>query len=138
MMLGNLLNGNGEPIDLNDFQFEFLLATGETMEGVIELATVGSSGDFDSDGDVDGADFLVWQRTLGSNVSPLGSGADGDVNGVVDAGDLTVWKNGFDASNSSPISVAVPEPAATTLAVILLASVIVRRRDSLTLSTAVI
>jgi hypothetical protein len=130
MLLGNLLNANGDPIDLNDLHFEFLLATGETMEGVIEFASVGNGGDFDSDGDVDGADFLVWQRTLGSNVSSLGSGADGNANGVVDAGDLVIWKNGFRAGSSSLVSIAVPEPAAMTITVILLASVVSRKRLS--------
>lgn len=138
MLLGTLLDVSGELVDLNDLQFEFLLASGETMEGVIEFASVGTSGDFDSDGDVDGADFLVWQRTLGSNVSPLGSGADGNANGVVDAGDLAVWKNGFGASSSSPVSAAVPEPATMTLSVILLASVVARRSGPPTFATAVI
>lgn len=132
-LLGQLLSINGAPIDLSDLKFEFLLATGETMEGVIEFASVGNRGDFDSDGDVDGADFLVWQRTLGATVSPLGSGADGNANGVVDAGDVTIWKSGFSADRSAPVSATVPEPSSTTLAIILLALCIVRRSDLLTL-----
>lgn len=138
LLLGNPLDVSGELLDMDDLKFEFLLATGETMEGVIELDSVGNGGDFDSDGDVDGGDFLVWQRTLGSNASPLGSGADGNANGVVDASDLTIWKSGFGASSSSPVSAAVPEPATMTLAVILLASVIARRGMPLTFGSVAI
>ncbi|HYO25020.1 MAG TPA: hypothetical protein VEQ85_08720, partial [Lacipirellulaceae bacterium] len=52
-------------------------------------------GDYDRDGDVDGADFVVWQRGLGGAAAPLGSGADGDGNGSVGAPDLLVWGQGF-------------------------------------------
>jgi hypothetical protein len=54
-----------------------------------------SGGDYDDDGDVDGHDFLVWQRTLGATATPPGAGADGNSNGLVEAGDLTVWKGSF-------------------------------------------
>jgi hypothetical protein len=50
-------------------------------------------GDYTRDGYVDGADFLLWQRKLGSAAAPAGSGADGNANGVVDSGDLNLWKN---------------------------------------------
>lgn len=51
--------------------------------------------DFDDDEDVDGDDFLLWQRGLGSLAIPPGSGADGNANGLVDAGDLVVWRATF-------------------------------------------
>ena len=55
--------------------------------------------DFDSDGDVDGSDFLAWQRGFGSdagsgNVAPQASGnANGDQ--AIDADDLTIWQEQF-------------------------------------------
>jgi subtilisin-like proprotein convertase family protein len=52
-------------------------------------------GDFDRDDDVDGNDFLLWQRTLGSTASPAGSGADGDGDGVVSSGDLAAWRANY-------------------------------------------
>ncbi|HMO86924.1 MAG TPA: hypothetical protein PKC18_18610, partial [Lacipirellulaceae bacterium] len=51
-----------------------------------------AGGDFNGDGVVDGADFLAWQRTLGSAAVPPGTGADGDGSGTIDAGDLVVWQ----------------------------------------------
>jgi hypothetical protein len=48
--------------------------------------------DTDFDADVDGADFLKWQRTFGSTTELL---ADGNGNGVVDSADLSVWSAGF-------------------------------------------
>jgi hypothetical protein len=48
-------------------------------------------GDFEQDGDVDGADFLVWQRTLGTT-NPA---ADATGDGAVNATDLTIWRENF-------------------------------------------
>lgn len=55
------------------------------------------AGDFDGDGDVDGRDFLQWQR--GGSPNPLSSG------------DLTSWQNNYGAGNNLVAnSTAVPEP----------------------------
>jgi hypothetical protein len=54
------------------------------------------AGDFDADGDVDGNDFLLWQRGLGT--PPLVAGAShGDADGDrdVDAADLGLWSGNF-------------------------------------------
>ncbi len=54
-------------------------------------------GDYDHDGDVDGADFLVWQR--GGSPTPLSSA------------DLVIWQNNYGAG--SPLAAAqatLPEP----------------------------
>jgi hypothetical protein len=55
------------------------------------------AGDFDFDGDVDGADLLVWQR--GGSPTP-GS-----------PGDLASWKTNFGASAATATVNSVPEPA---------------------------
>jgi len=52
-------------------------------------------GDADGDQDVDGADFLLWQRTLGAAVIPSGSGADWNTSGQIDAADLGFWNANF-------------------------------------------
>jgi hypothetical protein len=58
----------------------------------------GLSGDYNDNGHVDAADYILWRRTLATPVSPPGSGADGNGSGSVDAGDLTVWRANFGAS----------------------------------------
>ena len=52
-------------------------------------------GDFDEDGDVDGRDFLLWQRQFGSSAIPAGAGADGDNSGTVDGADLPIWSESY-------------------------------------------
>lgn len=56
-----------------------------------------SPGDFDIDGDVDGTDFLVWQRGVGAAY-------DGD--------DLVDWRDHF---GEEPVTAAVPEPYSASL-----------------------
>lgn len=119
--LGRLLDVSGGAIDLDSLQFEFLLSNGETLEGVIQLAEVGAAGDFTLDGNVDGSDFLAWQRSLGSTVAVAGAGADGNRNGVIDAGDLAVWRSNFGSVGSETATASVPEPASCVLAATLLA-----------------
>jgi len=48
--------------------------------------------DYDQDSVVDGADFLIWQRGLGSTTE---LSADGDDSGTVDGPDLDIWRVGF-------------------------------------------
>jgi hypothetical protein len=69
------------------------------------------AGDYDSDGDVDGGDFLVWQRELKSTAN---SPADGNRDGVVNFADLQVWKSGF-ASASEMATTGIPEPGLIAL-----------------------
>lgn len=68
------------------------------------------SADFDNDGDVDGADFLIWQRGLGNSDAQL---SDGDANQdmVVDQDDLAVWTNQYTSQSALTSAHAVPEPA---------------------------
>ncbi|MCC7083426.1 MAG: hypothetical protein IT427_00285 [Pirellulales bacterium] len=66
-------------------------------------------GDFESDGDVDGADFVVWQTHF-----PTASGAtpgtgDADSDGDVDGADFVVWQTHFPTIAQQ--SLAIPEPS---------------------------
>jgi hypothetical protein len=75
-------------------------------------------GDFNKDGRVDSADFLVWQRQLGqAGLYPLNtSAADGNADGVVDAADLALWQSDMARlAAASFASKTIPEPAAATL-----------------------
>jgi hypothetical protein len=69
--------------------------------------------DFDNDSDVDGNDFLIWQRGLGVGTD----NATGDANGSggVDGADLAVWRSQF-GTPAAPAVGAVPEPATLALA----------------------
>ncbi len=71
-----------------------------------------ASADFDQDGDVDGSDFLIWQRNLGT----VGGLRQGDTNadGFIDAEDLEYWSQQF--GGTDPPAAAVPEPAAVVMA----------------------
>jgi hypothetical protein len=79
------------------------------------ISPVSSAGDFDEDGDVDGADFLVWQQNSGATGDDLP--ADGNRNGVVDLADLELWRHNFSPNSGSPpaASEPAPEPAGSTL-----------------------
>jgi hypothetical protein len=70
-----------------------------------------TTADFDGDGDVDGSDFLRWQRGLGTTTGATREMGNADGDGDVDAADLTVWKQQFGQAPSSPIAVSVPEPS---------------------------
>lgn len=62
---------------------------------VLKVVGLGTAGDFDGDGDVDGRDFLVWQR----NPS---------------IGNLADWQTNFGNGSLSAVS-AVPEPTSVLL-----------------------
>ncbi len=73
--------------------------------------------DADGDGDVDGADFLSWQKGFGQSGSPTVADGDFDYDGTVGPADLTVWNAQF----GTPLvaaSAAVPEPTSLVLLVL--------------------
>lgn len=74
-----------------------------------------SNGDFDGDNDVDGADFLIWQRGLGLTGQPDATTGDADDDGDVDANDLALWKSHFGGPPAVAAIGAVPEPASLAL-----------------------
>ena len=76
---------------------------------------IGLPGDYNLDGLVDAADYVVWRDTEGSTTQLE---ADGDFNGIVDVGDWIVWQASFGAAagqgTAAPnyaVVAAVPEPA---------------------------
>jgi len=85
----------------------FKFNTGDPFLG----ASAAASADFDADGDVDGADFLTWQRGLGAVSGATSNQGDANGDGAVDASDLATWKSQFESSPAQPAVAAVPEPA---------------------------
>jgi len=65
--------------------------------GAYEVQTAADSADFDSDGDIDGADFLAWQRGFGTaSANPADGDANNDNN--VDGADLSIWETQYGGS----------------------------------------
>jgi hypothetical protein len=94
-------------------------------------ATAIPSADFDGDGDVDGGDFLAWQRGLGKPVGAMHAEGDADRDGDVDAADLTHWRSSFSAPATfagETASAVVPEPATALLALCVLTATIAAQR----------
>lgn len=75
------------------------------------------SADFDGDGDVDGADFLAWQRGVGRTTDATLGDGDADHDGDVDAADLAAWSAHF-GDGGGALAAAVPEPDAVVLALL--------------------
>ena len=110
MSLGNLYD-TGD--DLQDLVFEYHVAglsANLLVEGTVNYVTGPDPGDFDSDGDVDGADFLAWQR--GNSPNPLS------------ASDLAEWESNYGAG-AGPLSAStsVPEPSTGLMLLLCLATV---------------
>lgn len=104
--LGNAFQiGGAETLE---FQYRDAVS-GAISDGNVVYVSTGPDGDFDDDGDVDGADFLEWQRSDGTSVG------------------LTAWQNGYGAAGSPLDGVAaVPEPSTFYLGVMLVAATISR------------
>lgn len=72
------------------------------------------AGDFDLDTDVDGADFLIWQRGYGIASGATISQGDANDDGMVDSTDLQLWSANFGSGTTghalSSAALAVPEP----------------------------
>lgn len=65
-------------------------------------------GDFDTDGDIDGDDFLSWQNGFPTASGARVSEGDADGNAAVDGDDFLIWQNNFPYAS---VPSAVPEPA---------------------------
>ncbi len=75
-------------------------------------------GDYNGDGAVDTADYVVWRKTMGTIVAPH-TGADGSGNGVAGPEDFDVWRAHFGeiletspAANGTPALSALAGPIA--------------------------
>jgi GH18 family chitinase len=82
------------------------------------------AGDYDTDRDVDGADYTVWKSNFGST-SDLR--ADGNKNGVVDSADFVFWRRQAGQTGSSAMGALIPEPAIGNTLLLLLFLQVCRR-----------
>lgn len=83
---------------------------------VVDVADSASTGDFNQDNIVDGADFLAWQRNAGVTSNATLAMGDGNRDKKVNSLDLDVWKFQFGEDGSHHAVTAVPEAASLWLA----------------------
>lgn len=83
-------------------------AFARVVDGRVDIGAVESSAvsaDFDLDGDVDGHDFLTWQRGFGTSPNATHSQGDADIDGSVAAADLAIWQLQY---GTTPIAISAP------------------------------
>ncbi len=85
--------------------------------GVIApIAAPIENADFDADGDVDGTDFLIWQRGFGIDSGATLAQGDANSDGKVNAADMTIWQGQFGITSPAQATLAsVPEPTGLAL-----------------------
>lgn len=121
---------------------DFALVNSGSIEGSFVVDLVGErvgflptnllqlTGDYNYDGVVNGADYVVWRKTLGQDVAP-GTGPDGNGDGFIDESDYTVWRSNFGSgaagSGIGSGAASVPEPTAGLLLLISVALVFMGR-----------
>ncbi len=102
--ISHLVGYNPGSILLNNNQ-----GSNSSLTVLINPEAVPDDADFNGDGNVDGEDFLTWQRNLG--IGTLFSEGDAEHNGDVAAGDLGVWAAQFGQVAALSASTTVPEPS---------------------------
>jgi hypothetical protein len=118
LSLGNLYN---ESLNAQDIDLEIRRASGPSFrtfdQNVTYVGTgppMGVMGDYNNNGVVDAADYVLWR-----NGGPLQH--EGASPGVVDAADYTFWRSRFGATSGSGAGVgvgaAVPEPGTLGLCI---------------------
>ena len=91
------------------------------------------AGDYNRDGVVNAADYVLWRNTMGQ--TGWGLAADSDFNGRIDAADFAFWRSHFGQTAGSGAGFeslggpAVPEPGSFVLLILgaILYSVLNRR-----------
>ena len=148
---GTSQNGQDFRGDLLDTQYLFdwqiepanegkLLLNGHVYwaGGRIEVTTINNAllipavaGDYDRDGTVGGADYVMWRKNEGT-MNTLPNDPDG---GTIGAAQYNTWRahfgqvTGSGSTVGSPSNAAVPEPTTGLLLLAGIVSLLVRRRD---------
>lgn len=102
-------NGNEIPVTID--------VSGSIVARDTFTITVPLAGDYNDDGVVDAADYLVWRNSVGSSGSGLPADGNGDTQ--ITGADYTIWKDNYGMSSQAAgglvLATAVPEPASLAL-----------------------
>ena len=105
----------------DEFSYTAFDFTQESAAATVAII-VGESGDFDADGDVDGADFLRWQRGFGTATGASLTLGDSDFDGDVDAQDLGTWQENYGTDASVAVVAGVVGENTRTVSIATLAT----------------
>jgi hypothetical protein len=127
-LIGNITTHNAVVKLVTDDIYLDLTFTGFSGGGFFtydrSTGTASPTGDYNHNGLVDAADYVIWRRTLNQSASPPGSGADGNSNGTVDSGDYTFWRARYGNLGGAGAGLAeVPESASLPIGLELVALV---------------
>ena len=94
----------------------------QAFELTLDAVPPENNGDYNGNGVVDAADYVIWRATEGQSVDP-GTGADGSGDGVVGPEDYDHWVARFGdvISGGGAGNVAAPEPSTFALLTLALA-----------------
>jgi len=115
--------GGINPVDRDAFE--------GTIEQLAQYIPTYHAGDFNRDGVVNAADYVVWRKTLNQSIN-LGTGADGNLDGSVNQADFDVWRANFGrtyTSGSGASITGVPEPSSLGLMLIVIVGAVFCRFD---------
>jgi hypothetical protein len=94
------------------------------QNGTVNLApSAGPTGDYNGNGTVDAADYVLWRNTLNQTVS-MGTGSDGSGNGTIDAADYNFWRARFGNTVSGAGNI-VSVPECTTRLLVVTAALLI-------------
>jgi hypothetical protein len=111
------------PVGMRDVTFTYATTFGDVVTGIVEYCTMcspaGITGDYNNDGNVDTADYVIWRKTDGLSVTLPNDSTPGTVNSL----DYNEWRKNFGrtlGSGSGSGSTSVPEPSSGVLAILVL------------------
>jgi predicted outer membrane repeat protein len=113
---------------------------GRIDAGAFESAFSPLTADFDSDGDVDSNDFMLWQRNVGKATGATKAQGDANGDGAVNDVDLAAWRSQFGATLSEPAvaPAVVSDEAAAATSVATIHFAVMDAKDALPASTAAV
>jgi hypothetical protein len=99
-----------------DLVFRYRTSGGAFVDAAVQYVTSAAvAGDYNSNGVVDAADYVIWRKKLGPGSLPNEGGISP---GVVDTADYNFWRSRFGATSGSGAALgagSVPEPGTLLL-----------------------